>query len=146
MNLEISPYAGVGPLEFGITELDLIQHLGNPAFRSKRPVPAGTVELEYPGVAAAFDITGRLFQVGFDENFEGVLSLDGTDLLNDEQAFDRLLELDGNPYLWVGFVMLMKLGIRLGGYHDLADEGKTVSVFATGRYDDKLSRFTPLKE
>jgi hypothetical protein len=142
MNLEIVPHSGAEPFQFGVPEALVEAHLGPPKFRSKRPFPPGTVELEYPGLAFAFDSNGRLAQIGFDKHFEGKLSLNGVDLFEDADALRKLLELDGDSHLWVGFVMLMGLGVRLGGFHEAADEGRTVSVFERGRYDAKRPRFT----
>jgi len=142
MNLEVIPYGGVEPFRFGVTEELVGGCLGLPKFRSKRSFPPGTVELEYLGLAFAFDATGRLTQIGFDKHFKGQLILNGINLFEDDAALSKLLEIDSDSHLWVGFVMLMGLGSRLGGFHDVADEGRTVSIFERGRYDTKRPRFT----
>jgi hypothetical protein len=143
MNLEIVPHCGAEPFRFGVPEAVVETHLGPPKFRSKRPFPPGTIELEYPGLAFAFDSTGRLAQIGFDKHFHGQLILNGVDLFQDPDALRKLVKMDGDAHLWVGFVMLMGLGVRLGGFHEVADEGRTVSVFERARYDAKRPRFTP---
>jgi hypothetical protein len=142
MNLEIIPYCGVEPFRFGVAEALVEDHLGAPQFRSKRPFPPGTVELEYPGLSFGFDANGRLMHIGFDKHFNGKLSLNGIDLFKDDAALSKLLKLDSDSHLWVGFVMLMELGVSLGGFHEVADEGRTVSIFERGRYDTKRPRFT----
>lgn len=144
MNLEIIPYCGAEPFLFGIPEALVEEQLGAPKFRSKRPFPPGTIELEYPGLAFAFDANGRLTQVGFDQHFNGKLILKGIDLFKDDAALSKLLKLDSDSHFWVGFVMLMGLGVRLGGFHAVADEGRTVSIFERGRYDTKRPRFTEM--
>jgi hypothetical protein len=75
----------------------------------------------------------------------GALIFEDIDVLRDSDALKFLTKRDGDPYLWVGFVMLLKLGLRLGGYHEKADEGRTISLFERGRYDGKNTRFTPFK-
>lgn len=142
MNYEIIPYCGVEPFRFGDPEAFVEDHWGAPKSRSVRPFPPGTVELEYPGLALAFDESGRLTQIGFDKHFNGKLILNGIDLFEDDAALSKLLKLDSDSHLWVGFVMLMGLGVRLGGFHEVADEGRTVSMFERGRYDTKRSRLT----
>jgi hypothetical protein len=39
----------------------------------------------------------------------------------------------------------MKLGMRLEGFHAPSDGGLIVSLFERGRYDSKLSKFTPFR-
>ncbi len=140
MNLEITPYVGASPLNFGITEADAIEILGVPSSRAKNSFPPGFV-LDYCGAALAFDTKGRLTQMGFDKHFCGALTYSNINLFQDDDALRKLLQLDHEVYLWVGFVMLMGLGIRLGGFHEPADEGRTVSIFERGRYDTKIARF-----
>ena len=142
MNLEIIPHCGVEPFRFGVAEALVEDHLGAPKFRSKRSFPPGTIELEYPGLAFAFDANGRLTQIGFDKHFNGKLILNGIDLFEDDAALSKLLKLDSDSHLWVEFVMLLGLSVRLGGFHEVADEGRTVSIFERGRYDIKRPRFT----
>ncbi len=142
MTLSFMPYVGAAPLIFGITRDQAIEILGEPQLRMPNSPLAGE-SLEYTGVSLAFDENGKLMQIGFDGHFPGTLLFEGVDVFKDQDAMKILVTRDGNPFLWVGFLMLLNLGVRLGGYHDEADEGKTVSLFMKGRYDSKIPRFAP---
>jgi|JI6StandDraft_1071083.scaffolds.fasta_scaffold00459_21 hypothetical protein len=143
MKYEIVPLISVGPLKFGalIEEVELI--LGSATHVSKAPFNLGTCR-DYGSISLGFDNDNKLIHAGFGTDFEGTLEYSGIDLFQDADALRKLIELDRSPKLWVGSVMLMKLGMQLGGYHTTADEGKTVSLFPAGRYDDKVSRFKEL--
>jgi len=166
LQLTIIPYGGAPPLAFGISSGATCALAGEPLQVNRRvlpPLPPGTratasdfrrdpfsiitganpayAEHHYPGISLAFDKTDRLCQIGFGKNFEGSLILEGIDVLKSPHALETLVKLDGKPYHSVGFVMLMNLGVRLGGYHETADEGRTVSLFERGRYDNSFARF-----
>lgn len=81
-------------------------------------------------------------QMGFNTDFDGKVILKGIDLFGDPDALDKLLACDSDSHLWVGFVLLMGLGVRLGGFHEVEEGGRTVSIFERGRYDAKIPRFT----
>jgi hypothetical protein len=144
MTFEIKPYIGAGVLAFGISQSQAEAHLGKATWKIENEFPSGEL-LDYPGISLAFDLDGRLTQIGFDKHFSGVLQFEDVDVLRAPNAFEVLTARDGNPYVWVGFVMLLNLGMRLGGYDD-PDEGRTVSLFGKGRYDSKIGRFQPLNK
>ncbi|MCF7789057.1 MAG: hypothetical protein K9N47_23235 [Prosthecobacter sp.] len=143
MTLNFEPYIGAPPLRFGITTKEASAILGEPgSVQINTAGPAGR-EFTFDEMRLAFDTNDHLYQIGFDKNFTGTLLYNGTDILRHSEALKLLSEIDGKPCVWVGFIMLMNLGLRLGGYHEEADEGRTVSIFNRGRYDSKISRLTP---
>ncbi len=144
MTFSLVPYVGAAPLIFGMTRDQAIEILGEPRLSiPSSPLPGKS--LDFTGMSLAFDENGKLMQIGFDRHFPGRLLFAGVDVLKDENAMTTLVTRDGTPFLWVGFLMLLNLGVRLGGYHDEADEGKTVSLFMKGRYDSKIPRFAPFE-
>jgi hypothetical protein len=145
MNLNFEPYIGVPPLTFGMTITDAINLLGSPKSKEVNTFGPKGQELAFEEVRLAFDAEERLYQIGFDKSYEGNLLFNNIDILRHPEALKTLLEADGEPFIWVGFVMLMKLGIRLGGYHENADGGRTISIFNRGRYDSKIPRFRPFQ-
>jgi hypothetical protein len=145
MIITFQPYVGAGPILFGMSPEAAEHVLGQPLSKSSDSFGPPGEQIRFKDALLAFDTDGRLFQVGFDSEFSGTLLYEGIDILRDPRAMDFLIERDGNPYIWVGFIMLLKLGLRLGGYHEMADEGRTISMFARGRYDTKVARFQPLK-
>lgn len=143
MKLIIEPYRGAAPLSFGLSRAEAVSILGEPLSRSVSTFGVLGEELDFRGISLAFNKQDRVAQLGFDKHFSGSLLFEGMDVLRDPIALASLIERDGSPYEWVGFVMLLNLGIRLGGYHETADEGRTVSLFERGRYDSKVPRFHP---
>ena len=140
MKYNIDPLVGVGPLKFGMSIDDVEALLGAATHISKAPFNLGTCR-DYGPISLGFDNENKLIHAGFGLDFQGTLEYAGVDLFHDPSALNKLVELDGSPKSWVGSVMLMNLGMQLGGYHTTADEGKTVSLFPAGRYDDKVPRF-----
>lgn len=143
MILEIEPYIGASPFIFGVPESVVTSLLGPPNYRTKPPHVPGSEEIDYPGLTFAFNRNGQLMQFGVHNDFQGKVTLKGIDLFKDPDALSKLLALDRDSHLWVGFVMLMGLGVSLGGFHEVEEAGRTVSIFERGRYDAKIPRFTP---
>lgn len=141
--LNFEPYLGAAPLRFGISISDACAILGEPNFVQVNTAGPEGRELAFDDMRLAFDAHDRLYQIGLDRSFNGTLLYNGIDILRDSDALKLLSEIDEKPHAWVGFIMLMKLGLKLGGYHEEADEGRTVSLFNRGRYDSKVSRFKP---
>ncbi|EIJ45150.1 hypothetical protein GWL_45900 [Herbaspirillum sp. GW103] len=54
-----------------------------------------------------------------------------------------MVNLDGNPYESVGFIVLLNLGITLTGFHDDDIYQRAVTVFTRGRWDDLLQKLKP---
>ncbi|NHZ93646.1 hypothetical protein F2P45_32300 [Massilia sp. CCM 8733] len=57
-----------------------------------------------------------------------------------KKIFKVMIELDGAPYELLGFIILLNLGITMTGFHDDDEEDKAVTVFARGRWDEKLKK------
>lgn len=143
MTLKFEPYIGASPLNFGMSIVEATAILGEPRSRQTNTFGPVGQELTFNEIRLAFDADERLYQIGFDKSFSGSLLFEDIDILHHPDALKVLLQRDREPYVWVGFVMLMNLGLRLGGYHASADEGRTVSIFNRGRYDSKIPRFKP---
>ena len=141
MTLSFEPYIGVPPLIFGMSMKEAVAILGEPQARQISTYGLAGQQLVYDEINLAFDTDERLFQIGFDRHYSGSLLFNDVDLLRHPDALKRLSEIDDKPYIWVGFILFMSLGIRLGGYHEQADEGRTISIFHRGRYDSKMPRF-----
>ncbi|WP_395752392.1 hypothetical protein [Prosthecobacter sp.] len=145
MHLIFEPYHGALPLKFGLTTPEASQILGIPRHRQATSYGPEGQEWVYDQFNLAFDTEDKLYQIGFDKSFSGELLFRGIEIMKGADALRRLADIDGEPFIWVGFIMLMNLGLRLGGYHESADEGRTVSLFKRGRYDAKIPRFKPFK-
>jgi hypothetical protein len=97
------------------------------------------------GINLAYDLNYRLNYICFSQHqtpFQGTVSFRGINIFADSDAFLRLLEHDSEPLECFGFIFLMKLGMRLEGFHADSESGLIISLFERGRYDSKLEKFT----
>ena len=142
MEFRIIPYVGAGELRFGMNVPEAEAFIGKPKSVFHTMKFAGESR-EYESTTLGFDINGRLVHIGFSEREKTRLFFEGVDIFGSSSALDDLIRLDKDPFIFVGFVFLMRFGLQLGGFHSEADEGKTVSMFEKGRYDLKLPKFKP---
>jgi hypothetical protein len=141
MNFQIIPYQGIPPLMFGMQEAEVLEIFGQAEYRSRLIRDPFFRVLGYEGMTFGFDDQSGLSEVNLGEGFMGAVVFSGINVFSDRNALLKLIRLDGEPWEWVGFIMLMNLGISLGGYHTQADEGKTISIFKRGRYESRRHRF-----
>ena len=143
-HFEISPYEGAGLVKFRTSRQEVEGVLG-PAesfHRIEYPPRMGLspiYEAQYgsSNINLAYDLDYKLNYICFTKHrtpFKGTVSFRGINIFADD-AFHRLLEHDSEPLEWVGFIFLMKLGMRLEGFHADSDSGLIVSLFERGRYD-----------
>jgi hypothetical protein len=152
-HFEIVPYEGAGQLKFGASRQDVENVLGPPGsfHRTDYPEKMGlspVYEAQYDSsnINLAYDLDCKLNYICFSQHrtpFQGTVSFQGINIFVDDNAFLQLLEHDSEPFEWVGFIFLMKLGMRLEGFHTTSDSGLIVSLFERGRYDSKLTKFSP---
>jgi len=55
--------------------------------------------------------------------------------------FEKLILKDGSPYEYVGFIIMLQLGMTLTGFHDADESQKAVTVFSPGRWDQLKPQF-----
>lgn len=144
MNFEFIPHISVGPLIFGMTADNLDAILGTPTRVSKLRHMLGESRT-YGCIQTGLDEHGKLNHVGLRQDFSGSVFYDGIDMLRGPHVLESLISLDKQPYLWVGSVMLMNLGLSLTGFHEKDDAGKAINFFPQGRYDKFVEKFQPYK-
>jgi hypothetical protein len=52
----------------------------------------------------------------------------------------KLMVHDNNPLIYLGFVVFLKLGISMTGFHDDDISQKSVSIFEYGAWDKRISK------
>ena len=140
--IEIVPYECVGRVKFGMTIEEVATVVGEPERvstnrRKERDERRGKMGIRFSAEdSKVVEVSLRHLEV----------TLMGIDVFNDPNAFDRLIAVDGKPFESLGFVVLMKLGITLTGFHDQDESQKAVTAFARGRWDDVKEEFRPLAE
>jgi hypothetical protein len=145
--LEIRSYVGVGPLRFGMSQTEVESISGAPKRVKKGFLGEPTEYRRDSGLIATYDqSSGRLVELGFSKNI-AELSFDGRQVFCELPAeiLKYLLGKDGVPYEFVGFLVLLKLGMTLTGFHDNAIEQMAVTVFSRGRWDSQLPKLQPFR-
>lgn len=141
--LEIKSYGSVGSISFGMSVDELVKAVGEPKKITKNRL--GEIDYKYDVFRVALSAKdSRVVEVGLLPETEA--RLNGVDIFSSPDAFASLLKMDGDPYEYVGFIILLNLGITITGFHDNTDAQKAVTVFAKGRWDGKRHQFVKFKE
>lgn len=138
--LVIEPYLSVGPIRFGATESAVAAAFGTPQSVDRNIM--GELNYGFEGLSVRFSKQGnRVVEVGLSPSIE--VSLSSINLFRDPDAFERICRLDGSPFESVGFIVLLRLGITMTGFHDEDDSQLAVTAFARGRWDEVRSELVP---
>ncbi|WBS04787.1 hypothetical protein OU994_11160 [Pseudoduganella sp. SL102] len=143
---EIVPYIGAGRVRFrmspqevekiyGVADSVTLNHLKQRVeFRSNMKV----------GYAA--DLSEGLTHIGFGRQMEGVEFRGLKIFLDDsEVVLDKLIQEDGDPYIYLGFVVLLKIGITMTGFHDDDISQKALTLFPQGSWDKRRAKLKPFR-
>jgi len=132
----VQPYAGAHPILFGMTPPEVAALLGPPSW-SFRDAGILTEERSSQHVNVAYS-DDRLNEAVFSKGAK--LVFDGQDLfdLHDPVGFLRKFD---TPYVWVGVIILLDLGIRLSGLLDDNASQRTISIVEKGYWDEYKEDF-----
>ena len=136
----IVSYTSAGPIRFGMSQDELKDVIGPPIRMGKNFIGNATwtyrdFDVQLSAVDDIVIQAGFTPQVGVD--------LDGIDIFRLPSAFEDLIKKDGQPFESNGFIILLRLGITLTGFHDNDPSQKAVTAFARGVWDDSRARFKP---
>ncbi len=83
---------------------------------------------------------------GFGRQMKGT-KYDGIFLFTEDPkiVLRKLVAADGGPLLDLGFIIFLKLGLTLTGFHDNDESQKAVTLFERGTYDDSLAEMKPFR-
>jgi len=126
----ITPYDAIGPVHFGMNEIEVRGLFGNPEAVTKDK--RGNTVLRYEDKIATIAAEG-LVEVGFLP--DASISVFGINPFSDPEAFEKLCELDGDPKEVLGFIILLNLGLTMTGFHDGDESQKAITVFSRDRWD-----------
>lgn len=136
--IEIQSYKSVGPLQFGMNEVAVRLALGEPV--SSSTDRQGNQVLRYKDLNCTLGPEG-LLEVGVLPELP--VRLRGIDLFNSPTALEAVCEMDGCPQEFLGFLVFMKLGVTMTGFHDQDESQKAVTAFASGRWDILMPQMKP---
>jgi hypothetical protein len=139
---EIVSYVGPKPLLFGMTEIQVASVVGIPLRTTLSNL--GEKNSQYELFSTRYSPqNGALVEVGF--SAAAKVSICGMDVFRQIDLFPRLLREDSCPYEYVGFVILLDLGITLTGFHDDDQSQRAITAFTRGKWDHLKSKFKKLK-
>jgi hypothetical protein len=143
-NFELSPYKGAGLIEFGMdaTQVELL--LGTPDKTSVSHLKQRVDFRAFMNIGYSAEEPQVVVHLGFGRQMEGV-AYKGTPIFGDVKnlSFQMLLQDDGNPCTYLGFIVLLNLGITLTGFHDDDVSQQSVAMFQQGAWDARKSKLKP---
>ena len=133
---EVTPNVSIGPLSFGMEYDEVKSILGIPV--SEEENRFGEKVMRYDGFGVTVSDAG-VVEAYFLPDTEVTIS--HIEIYKDPHAFQRLCALDGAPKKILGFIVLMKLGLTLTGFHDGDQSQQAITAFAKGRWDQESENF-----
>lgn len=138
--MNIFPYEAVGPVRFGMDEIEVRAVLGEPG--SESTDRGGNRVLRYDRLIVTIGPNGVL-EIGISPG--SPTSLAGIDLFSSPLALEAVCQMDGAPQEYLGFLVFLNLGITMTGFHDDDESQKALTVFAPGRWDILRSQMKPFQ-
>jgi hypothetical protein len=143
---ELFPYIGAGLLTFGMSPKEVESLLGPPSV-VKLNDNNNRVEFRlFLNLTYSSGGGDRLNHIGFGRQMVGVKYRDLA-IFRDpaERVLQRLVTEDGNPYFFLGIVVLLNLGMTLTGFQDDDDDDsdKAMTVFPKGSWDKWIPEMKP---
>ena len=144
---DILPYSGAGKISFGMTPQEVETIYGPADGVSLNHLKQRVEFRSFMNVGYSTGPTEGVSHIGFGRQMEGVQFKDANIFLDDEdQVLKRLTSEDGNPFLYLGFVVLLNLGMTLAGFHDHDISQKSVALFPRGAWDKRLPKLKPFSQ
>jgi len=148
MRYEIEPYVGALPLRFGMPPDTVREIAGATRFSKKKP--GSLREIYVGGAACTFEGAPdrlALVEVGFAKDIGPALVYRGTALFEGPRraVLRRLIGDDAEVKEIAGFLVFLKLGIAMIGFHDGHEEDLAVTVFERGRWDAEILKMKAYK-
>ena len=141
---ELLPYAGAGKIRFGMTPQEVETIYGVADSTSVNHLKQRVEFRSFMNVAYSSGTGAGVSHIGFGRQMEGVRFNNVNLFLDDEDlALNKMIGEDGNPFIYLGFIVLLKLGITLTGFHDKDIAQKAVALFPPGAWDKRIAKLKP---
>ena len=134
----IIPYVGVGPIEFGMTRIDVHNILGAPSSSKKSRFSDESTDFwDENGLQLTFSGDEKLLEISLHPNLSDV-ELNGLKLfaVPGADALKALEALDNAPLTKAGSNIFLKIGLAVEGFLHSDECDKSVTAFAKGRWDE----------
>lgn len=132
--MKIVTYKSFGPINFGMSENEVIQLLSKPIQMHKNN--ENELEYHYDEFIVRYDATSKLVrECTLLSISAGKFQLNDMKLDWKNDFFSTLCRIDSDPYEYYGYIVLFNLGITLTGFHDGDECQKAISAFRQGDWD-----------
>jgi len=136
MKFEIKPLIGVGAAEFGMNPIEIESILGPP--RSATITARGELEEAREDIIVRYTDKGVVEFAFFPE---ADLLLGNISIFNATDPVSVLLGYDPFPKECFGFLVFLKIGLTITGYHDGDSSQRAITSFTSGRWDSMAEHF-----
>lgn len=138
---EIRPYSGAGKISFGMTPGEVAALYGAADSVSFNHLKQRVEFRSFMNIGYSTGHTEGVSHIGFGRQMEGVHFKDVNLFLDDEGvALKRMITEDGHPFIYLGFIVLINLGMTLTGFHDNDPDQKAIALFPRGAWDKRLPK------
>jgi hypothetical protein len=138
--IEIAAYNHANGARFGCGEAEVIALFGEPVSRIVNR--EGELEFHYPKHVARFDADSKQFrELTLLPGCEA--SLNGIPVIWEPGFLSSLHALDPDLVEVLGFILSLKMGLALSGFHDDDHSQMAVHAFREGDWDQFRPRMTP---
>lgn len=141
--IKIDSYNNVNGLIFGSSEVDAIAVFGEPV--SRKTNRESERELHFSDFILRFDaISGGLREVTLLPFCEGMIN--GDAVFWDDRFLQWLALHDKNLIEVLGFVLSLKVGVAISGFHDDDEAEKAIHMFRYGDWDIFQKNMRPFNQ
>jgi len=146
-SFEIIPYIGAGKICFGMTPQE-IEKIYGPADSVTFNHLKQRVEFRsFTNIGYSPGSAETVSHIGFGRQMENVRFKDSNIFLDEESVvLAKLVAEDGNPFTYLGFIVLFELGITLTGFHDQNVSQKALAMFPRGAWDKWIPKLKPFTQ
>jgi hypothetical protein len=139
--LLIKPFQGVNSIKFGMSPEEVANILGASDTVSENHLKQRIEFRSFANFAYSSEEPRILCHIGFGRQMSRVI-FDNINFFEDDSnsVLRRLIIKDSAPMLYLGFLVFIKLGISLTGFHDQDISQKALSLFEEGAWDKRSSR------
>jgi hypothetical protein len=140
--IAINSYTDINGVPFGAGKTEVISVFGKPANQTKNR--EREEEFHFTDFILRFDAsTNRLREASLLPGCKGTIN--GSPVLWDRRFLSWLAAEDEDLQEVLGFVLSLKLGLALSGFHDDDDSQKAIHAFRFGDWDMFKNRMRPFK-
>jgi hypothetical protein len=142
---ELIPYSGIITVTFGMSPAQVASALGAPDDVAQNHLGQRVEYRSFMNIGYSAEDT-LVNHIGFGRQMVGVKYKGAKIFVGSTLAtLQTLIAEDGSPYIYLGFIVLMKLGFTLTGFHDNDRSQLALTMFPRGAWDARIPKLKPFQ-